>query len=146
VRPQNFALYGGMVMLVIGMLSLMPALSVAPYQGLPYIRIDYAYGIFLSFFPMNILNKITLMVFGVAGILVSKEAIGSFAASVKYSRAILFVMGIFVVLGIFPSTYTLFGFSPLFGGDVFIHSIFAILGGYFGYGFSYGSSSKSLPR
>jgi hypothetical protein len=144
---QGFALYGGIAMLLMGFLALIPALSVVPYEGLPVLRIDYSYGMFLGFFPMNILNKIALMAFGVAGILVSREAARSYESSVLYSRAVFFVMGALAILGMFPLTNTLFGFWPLYGGEIFAHAIFAILGAYFGYHVFKGEyNSPAYPR
>lgn len=130
IHTRKFAMIGGWVMLVMGILSLIPTLSQNTYL-LPALRLENSYGLFLGFFPMNILNKLALILFGVAGIMASRT--DDVIASVKYSRIVCVAMGGLALLGLFPSTNTLFGYWPLFGGEIVGHGIFALLGGYFGY-------------
>ena len=49
-------------------------------------------------------------------------------------------MGIAALLGLFPQTNTLFGYWPLFGGEIWAHGIFALLGGFLGH-----SLAANLP-
>ena len=130
--PRKFALYGGSVMLLIGVLSLIPALA-GPTDGLPALNLDTSYGTFLGMFPMNILNKLVLIGFGIAGIAAANSKFTSLPMSILFSRAVLFVMGAAAILGLIPDTSTLNGYWPLFGGEIWAHAIFAALGGYFGY-------------
>jgi hypothetical protein len=131
ISAKKFAYWGGIAMLVIGVLSMLPGL-VGPTTGLPLLKVTSSYGAFLGMFPMNILNKLALIVFGIAGISVAKRYEDE-SYSITYSKVVLYVMGALALLGIPTSTDTLGGYWPLFGGEIFSHGVFALLGGYFGY-------------
>lgn len=130
--PRKFALYGGLVMLAIGVIAMIPAL-VGSADGLPPLQLENSYGLFLNLFPMNIVNKVVLILFGVAGIAAANAKGTNLPASIKYSRVVFFAMAALAVLGLIPQTSTLFGYWPLFGGEVIAHGVFALLGAYFGY-------------
>jgi hypothetical protein len=42
-------------------------------------------------------------------------------------------MGALAILGIIPQTNTLGGYYPLFGANIAVYAIFAVLGAYFGF-------------
>ncbi len=130
IHTRKFALIGGWIMLAMGVLSFIPALSQANAL-LPALKVDTSYGLFLSYFPMNIFNKVALVLFGAAGVLVS--SLPNVIAAVKFSRVVCIVMGVLAVVGLIPSMNTFFGYWPLFRGEVLAHGVFAILGGYYGY-------------
>jgi Domain of unknown function (DUF4383) len=130
MHTRKFASIGGWVMLVMGVLALVPAFSDTSYV-LPALRIDTSYGLFLGFFPMNILNKLVLIGFGIGGILCSRAS--DVIASVKYSRVVCVAMGLLAVMGLIPPLNTFFGYWPLFRGEVISHAAFAIIGGYYGF-------------
>lgn len=132
MRPTQFALYGGIVMLVLGVLALfMPLSGYPPFT--PDLVVTDSYGMFLGIFAMNILNKLALIAFGIAGILVSRSQTRALPLSIGYARVVCVVMGLAAILGLIPSTNTLGGYWPLFGANVLEHGIFALFGGYFGY-------------
>jgi hypothetical protein len=128
-----------------GAVALIPALYDYPNAGLPALRLENSYGLFLGIFPMNILNKLALILFGAAGILVSQLPTTSLPASVKWSRWVFAVMGIAAVLGFFPQTNTLGGYWPLFGSEIWVHGIFALLGAYFGFALPHKAASEVEP-
>jgi hypothetical protein len=130
--PRKYALYGGIVMLAMGALALIPSL-VGSQLGLPALYLDTSYGEFLGYFPMNIVNKVALIIFGAAGIGAASLKFNALPRSILWSKVVCVVMGIAAVLGLIPQTSTLFGYWPLFGGEIFAHAVFAILGGYFGF-------------
>jgi Domain of unknown function (DUF4383) len=134
--PRKFALFGGIVMLVMGGVSLIPSL-VGPQVGVPLLNLDVSYGLFMGYFPMNIVNKLALIAFGLAGIIVSSLKFTALPRSILYSRIVFFVMGAAAVLGSIPQTSTFYGYWPLFGGEVLAHAVFAVLGAYFGFALSY---------
>ena len=140
MNSRAFAFWGGIVMLVMGTLALIPNLSAHP-PWLPPLRLDVSYGLFLNIFPMNIINKLALIAFGLAGILTANST----RNSILYSRVVFFVMGTAAVLGMFPQTYTFFGLWPLFGAEVLTHGIFALLGAYAGFAPQAGLSRARRP-
>ncbi len=130
--PKRFALIGGIIMLAMGLFSLIPQL-VGSAQGLPALYVEQSYGLFLGLFPMNVLNKVALIIFGLAGIYAANKKFTNLPASIKFSRWTFFVMGPLAILGLIPQTNTLFGYWPLFGNDIWLHAAFAVVGAYFGF-------------
>ncbi len=128
--PRKFALFGGIIMLVIGLIALVAPGSAV---GLPSLDIENSYGLFLNVFPMNVFSKVALIIFGCLGIMASREKYTSLPSSIHFSRWVFGVMGALAILGLFPQTYTLNGTWPLFGNQVWVNGIFALLGGYFGF-------------
>lgn len=135
MHPRAFALYGGIFMLVFGLVALIPSM-VGSAASLPPLDLEASYGLFLGTFPMNIVNKLALIAFGAAGIFASRVPGRELPASILWSRIVLVVMGVGAILGLFPQTNTFFGYWPLFGNEVGFHALFAVLGGYFGFALS----------
>lgn len=132
MNAKNFALVGGIVMLVIGALSLIPAFTGLAF-GLPILKIETSYGLFLGVFPLNIVNKAILIGLGLWGVAAASDPVLSIQRSISFSRWVFALSAVFVVLGLFPQTNTLFGYVPLFGAGVWLHAVMALLGGVFGY-------------
>lgn len=132
MNAKNFALVGGVVMLVIGALSLIPAFTGLAF-GLPILKIETSYGLFLGVFPLNIVNKAILIGLGLWGIAAASDPVLSIPRSVSFSRWVFALSAVFVVLGLFPQTNTLFGYAPLFGAGIWLHGVMALLSGIFGY-------------
>jgi len=131
MHPRKFALIGGIVMLAAGLLAL-----VAPGArafNLPNLIVESSYGMFLGIFPMNIYNKLALILFGAAGIFSAYRPTTSLPASIKWARWVFGVMGVAAILGLFTGTNTLYGYWPLFGAEVWLHGVAAVLGAYFGF-------------
>jgi Domain of unknown function (DUF4383) len=57
----------------------------------------------------------------------------SFAAARIYARAVAVVYGILTVMGLIPVLDTTFGLIPLYGHDVWLHALLAIVAAYFGW-------------
>lgn len=146
MQPRKFALIGGIVMLAMGLLSLIPALYLYPQNvELPGLMVQTSYGLFLGIFPMNIFNKVALILFGLAGIGATRAPTTSLPKSITWSRWVFFVMAPLAVLGLFPQTNTLNGYWPLFGAEVWAHGIFAILGAYFGFALTSKAHQQVAP-
>ena len=132
MHPRRFSLIAGIVMIAIAVLSFVPGLNEFPV-GLPALKLETSYGFFLGLFAMNILNKIALLLFGMAGILAATAKNRSLPASVNHAKWVFFGMGIAAILGMIPATNTFFGYWPLFGNEAIMHGVFAAFGAYFGY-------------
>lgn len=131
--PKKFAMVGGGVMLAMGVLALaFPGVG----QTLPVLNLENSYGLFVGIFPMNVLNKVALILFGVVGIAVASSKFRSLPLSILYSRVVMVAMGALAILGMIPQTNTLFGYWPLFGNEIWAHALFAVLGGVFGFALS----------
>ena len=132
MHPKRFALIGGIIMLAVGVLALIPNF-VGLADGLPVLRVQESYGYFLGLVPMNIVNKLVLVFIGAAGIYSANERFTNLPASIHYSRWVFAIMGALAVLGLIPRTNTLFGYAPLFGYDIVVHAALAVVGAYFGF-------------
>ena len=55
MHPKRFALIGGIIMLAVGVLALIPNF-VGLADSLPVLRVQESYGYFLGLVPMNIVN------------------------------------------------------------------------------------------
>lgn len=144
MNPKKFALVGGIVMLAMGVIALIPSFSTV--DGLVPLRLETSYGYFLNLFPMNIINKAALIIFGVAGILAANARNTALPKSIWFARTVFVVMGVAAILGMFRATDTMNGYWPLFGGEVWAHGIFAILGAYFGFALSSEAASRNAAR
>lgn len=133
MHPRRFAMVGGAIMLLIGIAAFIPAFSTYSTDLLRPLELNTSHGLFLGFLPMNIINKLALVVFGIAGIWASSGDTVSLPRSISWARAVAIVMGLGAVLGLIPATSTFFGYWPLYGYEVVVHAAFALLGGYFGY-------------
>ena len=133
---KKFALIGCIAMLAMGVISLIPN-YVGYNDMLPVLKLNESYGLFWGYFPMNIVNKIALIAFGLAGITAASLSGNSLPRSILFSRVVFFVMGAGAILGLIPETSTFFGYWPLFGGEVYLHAAFAVMGAYFGFALSY---------
>jgi hypothetical protein len=132
MHPKRFALIGGVIMLALGVLALIPSLNQVN-SSLPMLQVDTSYGLFLGYFPMNIFNKVALIVFGIAGIAAANAPTTNLPKSILFARVTFFVMGLAAILGAIPQTNTLYGYWPLFGNTIFEHGLFALVGAYFGF-------------
>lgn len=130
MAAKKFALIGGVVMLLMGLVSLIPSLE-GSTVGLPALKITTSYGLFLGFFPMNIFNKIALVLFGIYGLSVARMT--DVDPAIYYCRTVCIVMGALAFFGLSPMLHTLFGVWPLFGGEILGHGLFALIGGYCGF-------------
>ena len=131
MHTKNFALIGGLVMLMMGLISFIPTMNVT--EGLPPLYVNTSYGMFLDLIPMNIFNKLALLLFGAGGLMAYFTTKDTLHYSIMYSKIVFWGMGVLALLGLFPQTNTLFGYWPLFGFDIIVHGIFSLIGGYYGY-------------
>lgn len=117
-------------MFSLGLISLIPGLE-GSANDLPDLKVELSYGRFLGLFPMNVFNKLTLIIFGVSGIATGR--ITDPAYSIHFSRIVFFFMGTATFFGFYNATNTLNGYWPLFSGDIVIHGVFAVIGGICGF-------------
>lgn len=133
MHPREFAFYGGIVMVVVALLAMVAPGSAAM---LPPLNLETSYGLFLGLIPMNIVNKLAILLFGVAGIVCSRVPNRELPTSIWYARVTMVAMAVLAVLGLFPQTDTLGGYWPLFGNNVGLYALVAVISGYFGFALS----------
>lgn len=89
------------------------------------------YGYLMGLFPVNVLHNIVHLVIGIWGIL----AYRSFGASRLFSRALAIIYLLLAVMGLIPTLNmnTTFGLVPIFGLDVGLHLVTALIAAFFGW-------------
>jgi hypothetical protein len=129
MSTRTFALLFGIVFLAVGVAGFIPAITTAPHPGHPDLAVDANYGQVLGLFPVNILHNIVHILFGLWGLLSYK----SFAASKTYAKGVAIIYAVLTIAGFIPGLNTMFGLVPLFGNDIWLHALLALVAAYFGW-------------
>lgn len=130
MATRYFALIFGIIYALVGILGFIPAAIEAPPAHAPqHIAVDSLYGYLLGLFPVNIVHSLIHLAVGIWGI----YAYRSFVNSRTYARALAIIFGVLAVMGLIPLLSTTFGLAPLFGHDVWLHAITALVAAYFGW-------------
>ena len=125
---RTFALIFGIVFLAVGVLGFVPGLVHAP-AGTHNVTMTQNYGDLLGLFPINLLHNCVHILFGLWGVL----AYRSLGGSITYFRSVAIIYAVLTVLGLIPNFDTTFGLIPIYGNDVWLHALLAIVGAYFGW-------------
>lgn len=131
---RTAALLFGVAFVVFGFLGFVPS---PPPPDAPSLTVEHGYGMALGIFPVNTLHDLMSLLFGLFGV-------GAWASGHwrTYFQALAVSFALLAVLGLNAATYTLFGFVPIWGADVYLHSAIALAAFYFG--FAHGT--VDLPR
>ncbi|GAB2793791.1 hypothetical protein GCM10027040_20170 [Halomonas shantousis] len=126
---NKFALIFGIIYTLVGILGFIPGLVTMP-QMTGDMAVDMGHGRLLGIFPVNFLHNLVHLAVGIWGIVAAKR----FASAVFYAKANTVLFALLAILGLFPVTNTLFGLTPLYGNDIWLHILNAVVAGYFGFG------------
>ena len=135
MNVRKYALFGGIFFLAMGIAAFIPGLFQYADEttNLPALNLNTSYGLFLGFLPMNIVNKLLLIVLGCWGIAASQAPGTSLPRSIVWSRWVFGISGVLAVLGLLPNTNTMFGYWPLFSWNVATSGVISLVAAYFGY-------------
>jgi hypothetical protein len=125
---RRFALIFGIVFLLVGIAGFIPGLVHTPVAGRD-LAVDQGYGHLFGLFPVNVLHNLVHLAFGIWGIV----AYRGLAAAVTYARVVAIAYGVLTIMGFIPVLNTLFGLVPLYGHDIWLHALLAIVAAYFGW-------------
>jgi hypothetical protein len=128
MNTRTFALIFGIVFLIVGIGGFIPGLTTDAVPD-PGLRVTHGYGHELGMFPVNTLHNIVHLIFGVWGLAASR----SFGAARGYAKGVAIIYAVFVVMGLIPGLHTTFGLVPLYGADVVLHLLLAVVAAYFGF-------------
>ncbi len=129
METRYFALIIGIVYLLIGLLGFLPGLTASPPAGAPPLAVDAGYGYLLGLFPINILHNLVHLAVGAWGL----AAYRSYPSARGFSRGLAVFYGLLTILGLFPVLNTTFGLIPIFGHDIWLHALTALIAAYFGF-------------
>jgi uncharacterized membrane protein len=113
---------------LIGLLGFVPNLM-SLSVSIPAIAIKGGYAYLFGLFPLNLWHNIIHLIVGTLGIIAYR----------RWEDARLFAQGLTIfyallaVLGLIPHTQTMFGYVPIFGNNVWLHGLTALVAAYFGY-------------
>jgi hypothetical protein len=127
MNTRTFAMLFGIVFLAVGVLGFVPGMVQPLHDGHPDVSGNA--GQLLGLFPVNELHNAVHILFGLWGLAASR----SLSGSVAYGRGVAIIYGILTIAGFIPDLNTLFGFVPLYGNDIWLHAVLALIGAYFGW-------------
>ncbi len=136
MNTRNFALIFGIIFLVVGIAGFIPGLvtytapvaDTAP-DAAPAADMLHQHGYLLGLFPVNFLHNLFHIAWGVFGLATYR----SFSNARLFARATAIVYGLLTVMGLIPGLNTLFGLLPLYGNDIWLHALLALIAAYFGF-------------
>jgi hypothetical protein len=126
---RAFALLMAVVFGMIGALGFVPGAVHAVPADAPPLAVDHGYGLLLGLFPVNVLDNLVHLLFGVLGL----AAFAGRLMPVTYARIVAIAYGALAVMGLLPVLNTTFGLMPIWGADVFLHLGLAAVAIYFGF-------------
>lgn len=129
MNTRTMALIFGIVFLVIGAGGFIPGINdttAVPKDGL---TMTHGFGHELGLFPVNTLHNIVHLLFGLWGVLASR----SYGGARTYFRAVAVIYGLLTVMGLVPGLDTTMGLVPIYGNDVWLHALLALVAAYFGW-------------
>lgn len=106
----------------------------------PPLTMPHGYGLALGLLPINTLHNIVHLVFGLLGLAAAGGAILSARA---FCQLVAVAYGLLTVLGLLPATHTTFGLIPIYGNDVWLHGVIAVIAAIGGFGGARRSLSTS---
>ena len=126
---RYFALIVGIVYLLVGLMGLLGIGLAMPMAGDPQMAVSAQYGRLLGLFPVNVLHNIVHLAIGLWGIVSYR----TFGASRVFARGLAILYALLTIMGLIPGLNTTFGLIPIFGNDVWLHALTAIVAAYFGW-------------
>lgn len=122
----------GVVFLLVGIAGFVPGLVSAPAEP-DAVTVHGMHGLLFGLFPVNWLHNLVHVAFGLWGL---GAYYGGALPSRTYLRAVAIVYALLLVFGLVPGLDTLFGLVPLYGHDVWLHALLAVVAGIVGFGVS----------
>jgi hypothetical protein len=129
MNTRTFAMIFGIVFLVVGVGGFIPGLTDHSAVPDPDLTMQSGYGHELGLFPINLLHNIVHILFGVWGLAAAR----SLSGARSYARAVAIIYAVFTVMGLVDGLDTSFGLVPLYGNDVWLHALLALVAAYFGF-------------
>ncbi|OUL35764.1 hypothetical protein BV372_09890 [Nostoc sp. T09] len=126
---RYFALISGIVFILIGIFGFIPGMVATPGVAGPAIVFKAGYGYLLKTFAINVLHNIVHIAVGIWG-LVSYR---TYIRARNYGRGLAIFYGVLAVMGLLPVLNTVFGLIPIFGNNIWLHAITALIAAYFGF-------------
>jgi hypothetical protein len=128
MNTRTFARIFGIVFLIVGIGGFIPGLTTAASPD-PGLTMTHGYGHELGMFPVNTLHNIVHLLFGLWGLVASRDT----GSARLYARGVAIIYAVFTVMGLVPGLHTTFGLVPLYGADIVLHLLLALVAAYYGF-------------
>lgn len=126
---RYFALIVGIAFTLAGIAGFLPFFTPHPPDDAPHLLLETGYGLLLGLFPVNILHNLFHFTVGLMGLL----AFRTYPSALQYSRFLGVTLAVFTLMGTIPPLRTGLGLFPLYGHDVWLHGLEAVIGLYLGF-------------
>ena len=125
---RYFALISGIIYILIGILGFIPSLVVSD-PATSALVVEAGAGYLMGLFPINILHNLVHLGVGIWGV----ASYPSFDRSRLFARGLAIFYGVLAIMGLIPVLQTTFGLIPIFGNDVWLHALTALIAGFVGF-------------
>ncbi|MEP0912762.1 DUF4383 domain-containing protein [Leptolyngbya sp. ST-U4] len=102
---------------------------VATPGAAPQLAVNAGYGYLMGLFPINVLHNIVHLAVGFWGLLSYRR----YSSARTYCRGLAIFYGLLTIMGFLPVLNTTFGLIPIFGHDIWLHAVTALIAAYFGF-------------
>ena len=128
MSTRYFALIFGIIYTIVGILGFIPGAMTMAHGG-HQMTVNSGYGNLLGLFPVNILHTLVHLGLGIWGLFAYRQ----YTASRNYARTLTVIFAVLTIMGLIPGLNTVFGLIPLYGNDIWLHAVTAIVAAYFGW-------------
>lgn len=126
---RSFALLVGGAFTLAGIAGFLPIFTSHPPPDSPHLIVNTGFGLLLGLFPVNIVHNLFHFSVGLTGLL----AFRTYSASLQFSRFLGVTLAALTIMGLIPALKTGFGILPLYGHDIWLHGLEAVIGVYLGF-------------
>lgn len=126
---RYFALVVGGAFTLAGIAGFLPFFTSHPPPEAPDLIVNRSYGLLLGLFPVNIIHNLFHFGVGVMGLL----AYRAYPSALQFSRFLGITLAVLTLMGMIPVLRTGFGLWPLYGHDIWLHGLEAVVGIYLGF-------------
>lgn len=126
---RYFALVVGIAFTAAGIAGFLPFFTPHASPDVPHLIVSTSYGLLLGLFPVNIVHNLFHFGWGITGVLASR----TYPSSLKFSRYFGVTLAVLTIMGLLPPLRTGFGLMPLYGHDIWLHGLEAVVAIYLGF-------------
>jgi hypothetical protein len=137
---RYFSLVIGILFVIAGVGGFLPVVTQPPPADAVPLHLTTSHGYLLGLFPVNILHNLFHFTVGILGLLAYRQ----YSTARLFAQGLAITLAVFTVMGLLPLFNTMFGWFPLYGHDIWLHGLEALIGGYLG--FLPGLSNKSQRK
>jgi len=130
MTTRTFAMVAGVVYLLAGAVGFVPGFLTPPPLDAPPMSVHHNYGYLLGMFPVNTLHSGVHLLIGAWGVIASR----TWTAATTFAGSLAVFYGLLAIAGLVPGLNTTFGLIPLWGHDVWLHALTALVSAYFAWG------------